>query len=73
MSLPCNLWLRSLFFSFFLYLPQYIIYKKVIGFDTPESDLKQLSNKFLSKLEAPLKTTVICSRFLICKKNKRKK
>ena len=29
--------LGGLFISSFLYLPQYIIYKKVIGFDTPES------------------------------------
>ena len=29
--------LGTLFISCFLYLPQYIIYKKVIGFDTPES------------------------------------
>ena len=29
--------LGALFISCFLYLPQYIIYKKVIGFDTPES------------------------------------
>ena len=28
--------LGALFMSCFLYLPQYIIYKKVIGFDTPE-------------------------------------
>ncbi|MDG1374031.1 MAG: hypothetical protein P8M66_06920 [Flavobacteriaceae bacterium] len=30
--------LGSLFVSCFLYLPQYIIYKKVIGFDMPESE-----------------------------------
>jgi hypothetical protein len=29
--------LGALFISCFLYLPQYIIYKKVIGFDTPDS------------------------------------
>jgi len=29
--------LGALFISCFLYLPQYIIYKKVIGFDTPKS------------------------------------
>jgi len=29
--------LGALFISCFLYLPQYIIYKKIIGFDTPES------------------------------------
>jgi hypothetical protein len=29
--------LGALFVSCFLYLPQYIIYKKVIGFDTSES------------------------------------
>ena len=30
--------LGSLFFSCFLYLPQYIIYKNVIGFESPESE-----------------------------------
>ncbi len=34
----------SLFFSFFLYLPQYIIYKKVIGFETPESAFQELDS-----------------------------
>ena len=29
--------LGALFISCFLYLPQYIIYKKVIGFDSPKS------------------------------------
>ena len=33
--LTCGL--GALFFSCFIYLPQYIIYKNVIGFDTPES------------------------------------
>ena len=36
--------LGSLFFSFFLYLPQYIIYKKVIGFETPESAFQELDS-----------------------------
>jgi hypothetical protein len=36
--------LGSLFFSFFLYLPQYIIYKKVIGFETPESTFQELDS-----------------------------
>ena len=35
MFLTCGL--GVLFFSCFIYLPQYIIYKNVIGFDTPES------------------------------------
>ena len=35
MFLTCGL--GVLFFSCFIYLPQYIIYKKIIGFDTPES------------------------------------
>tara|TARA_B110000967_G_C18742876_1_gene488681 strand:+ start:92 stop:868 length:777 start_codon:yes stop_codon:yes gene_type:complete len=36
--------LGSLFFSFFLYLPQYIIYKKVIGFDTPKSTFQEVDS-----------------------------
>ena len=36
--------LGSLFFSFFLYLPQYIIYKQVIGFETPESAFQELDS-----------------------------
>ena len=34
----------TLFFSCFLYLPQYIIYKKVIGFDTPESVVQSIES-----------------------------
>ena len=34
----------TLFFSCFLYLPQYIIYKKVIGFDTPESLVQSIES-----------------------------
>jgi L-fucose mutarotase/ribose pyranase (RbsD/FucU family) len=36
--------LGSLFFSFFLYLPQYIIYKKVIGFEAPESAFQEIDS-----------------------------
>jgi len=34
--------LGSLFFSCFLYLPQYIIYKNVIGFESPESESQSI-------------------------------
>ena len=36
--------LGSLFVSCFLYLPQYIIYKKVIGFDAPESVVQSIDS-----------------------------